>query len=164
MKRLIQLRFKVMSYFLAVIHKPQMLANPMKEDNDLLATLAQVLQTDHQEMKFNQCQLPQPPLVYPQHQVPTSSSNSSYSSHNGQQVPNQRFPVREASTSQPNMSTVAEVNTKPSGGFEKKIDEEQPVAFTPQQEAEQQNRYQDQRERRHGQDDYGYQKGRRDNF
>ncbi|KIH50075.1 hypothetical protein ANCDUO_19849, partial [Ancylostoma duodenale] len=111
MKRLIQLRFK-----------------------DLLATLAQVLQADHQEMKFNQCVLPQPPLFYPQHQVPTSStSNSSYSSHNGQQAPANRFPHRETSSSQPNMNAVAESSTK-------------------------------QRERRHGQDDYGYQKGRRDNY
>ncbi|KAL6729416.1 hypothetical protein Aduo_000470 [Ancylostoma duodenale] len=191
MKRLIQLRFKVMSYFLSAIHKPQILANPMKEDNDLLATLAQVLQADHQEMKFNQCVLPQPPLFYPQHQVPTSStSNSSYSSHNGQQAPANRFPHRETSSSQPNMNAVAETSTKQapppshnenlpppnsvsnfqSGGFEKRFDEEQ--ASPPQQQQqqqqqqdrEQQDRYQDQRERRHGQDDYGYQKGRRDNY
>ncbi|EPB73127.1 hypothetical protein ANCCEY_07777 [Ancylostoma ceylanicum] len=80
---------------------------------DLLATLAQVLQTDHQEMKFNQCVLPQPPLFYPQHQVPTSStSNSSYSSHNGQQAPANRFPHRENSASQPNMNAAAEPSTK----------------------------------------------------
>ncbi|KAK6727500.1 hypothetical protein RB195_005280 [Necator americanus] len=162
MKRLIQLRFKVMSYFLSAIHRPQILANPMKEDNDLLATLAQVLQTDHQEMRFNQCVLPQQPLFYPQHQVPTSSSTSSYSSHNGQQALAQRFPHREASVSQPNMSAVVESNLKPSGGFEKRFDEEQ--QSSPQQEREQQDRFQDQRERRHALDDYSYQKGRRDNY
>ncbi|WKX89682.1 hypothetical protein Q1695_008934 [Nippostrongylus brasiliensis] len=185
MKRLIQLRFKVMSYFLNVIHKPQILTNPQKEDLDLLETLALVLKTDHQQMRFNPCVLPEPAFIFQQHQVPTSSSTSSYSSHNGQQANSLRFPHRETSSSQPNMSAVAESAPKQivphqdalppshsaanfqSGGYEERASlggDQSP----PNQDREQQDRFMSQRQqpRRYpsGQDDYGYQKGRRDNY
>lgn len=189
MKRLIQLRFKVMSYFLAAIHKPQILSNPQKEDLDLLETLALVLKTDHHRMRFNQCVLPEPQFIFQQHQVPTSTSTSSYSSHNGQQASAPRFSHKEGSSSHPNMGALVECAPKPtlgasqpetlppshsavnfqSGSFEERApldgDRTPPPA---QQDRDQQDRYQAQRQhpRRHpnAQDDFVYQKGRRDNY
>ncbi|PIO60839.1 hypothetical protein TELCIR_17655 [Teladorsagia circumcincta] len=78
---------------------------------DLLETLALVLKTDHQQMKFNTCVLPEQQFIFQQHQVPTSSSTSSYSSHNGQAAA-LRFSHREGTSSQPNMSALAEVPPK----------------------------------------------------
>ncbi|PIO69057.1 hypothetical protein TELCIR_09133 [Teladorsagia circumcincta] len=188
MKRLIQLRFKVMSYFLAAIHKPQLLTNPQKEDLDLLETLALVLKTDHQQMKFNTCVLPEQQFIFQQHQVPTSSSTSSYSSHNGQAAA-LRFSHREGTSSQPNMSALAEVPPKsalgasnsealpPShsaanfqaGGYEDNDPPDGNRSPPPvQQERDPQDRYVGQRQqpRRQlsAQDDYAYQKNRRDNY
>ncbi|KAK6028415.1 helicase protein, partial [Ostertagia ostertagi] len=194
MKRLIQLRFKVMSYFLAAIHKPQLLTNPQKEDLDLLETLALVLKTDHQQMKFNTCVLPEQQFIFQQHQVPTSSSTSSYSSHNGQATA-LRFSHREGTSSQPNMSALAEVPPKSVGSCKWALGASNSEALPPahsaanfqaggyedndppdgnrspppvQQDRDPQDRYVGQRQqpRRQlsAQDDYGYQKNRRDNY
>uniref|UniRef100_A0A7I4XVZ3 ATP-dependent RNA helicase DHX36 n=1 Tax=Haemonchus contortus TaxID=6289 RepID=A0A7I4XVZ3_HAECO len=189
MKRLMQLRFKVMSYFLAAIHKPQLLINPQKEDLDLLETLALVLKADHQQMKFNPCNLPEPQFIFQQHQVPSSSSASSYNSHNGPQVPPLRFSHREGSSSQPNMSTLVENAPKltaaaphpeiippphPATGFQTGSSESHRApngdhsSLPLQQDRDLQDRYVGQRQqpRRQvsGQDDYGYQKSHRDNY
>ncbi|KAK6060570.1 hypothetical protein COOONC_01763 [Cooperia oncophora] len=141
-------------------------------------------------MKFNTCVLPEQQFIYQQHQVPSSSSTSSYSSHNGQQAAALRLSHREGTSSQPNMSALAEAAPKaqalgasnseaipPShstanfqtGGYD---DHESPDGDRSpppvQQDREPQDRYVGQRQqpRRQlsGQDDYGYHKNRRDNY
>ncbi|KAJ1349471.1 hypothetical protein KIN20_005044, partial [Parelaphostrongylus tenuis] len=186
MKRLIQLRFKVMSYFHAVIHKPHLLTIPQKEHSDLLATLELVLRTDHREMKFNDCTLPQFSPIHEQHQLPTTSSTSSFSSQNGQQNNLQRVTQRDGPTSEANVNAVAESNQKSvplashpntisssqsATNFhnacleERLVSEDRPLPSSAQHDKEQHDRNQRQQPRRYvgNHDDNGYQKGRRSN-
>uniref|UniRef100_A0A1I7WTA2 Helicase C-terminal domain-containing protein n=1 Tax=Heterorhabditis bacteriophora TaxID=37862 RepID=A0A1I7WTA2_HETBA len=58
MQRLLQLRFKFMSYFLETMSNPQILSKPKLHHVQLLETLSQVLTLDHQRMGFNPCNLP----------------------------------------------------------------------------------------------------------